>query len=419
MRSDEEFIAYVWEKYRLKQKKSEGKASEIVKAGTAEYQYHQANKTPHRRWMGWSAAAGVVVLAAAVIGGALFGPRIWTMTKPGENSGTPSFADSSAEAAWDGEEKGYGMWYRRVLCGDYRPEGDCRATVIAGPEELTAHLQAVDDQVERAGWEISSDCHSGWSVQEDLSLLLSRSPWHGKTKDIFNQAFFQEQDLLVIEYSSAWVFPFYPTYTLSWNREEGRLLIDAQQKLQTEQTAYYQLFVLLPKGTMTTPEKFSVELGGESGILVRKVSTGFLRMRRVLQPDGAEETEPLLLSHRALEKLLDEWRQQPSGLLDLDAEEKIENWKERYSEEFFEDCDLMVYSLTESSSSVQHRVFTTNPARLVIERWIEPIGKDEKGNNLYASLGDITSYLFFVEAPKGMLTSAEEIQIEVRPCFEG
>ena len=83
MRSDEEFIAYVWEKYRLRQKKSEGKASEIVKEGTAEYQYHQTNKTPHRRWIGWSAAAGVAVLAAAVIGGALFGPRIWTM---GEDS---------------------------------------------------------------------------------------------------------------------------------------------------------------------------------------------------------------------------------------------------------------------------------------------------------------------------------------------
>ena len=417
MRSDEEFIAYVWEKYRLKQKKSEGKASEIVKAGTAEYQYHQANKTPHRRWMGWSAAAGVVVLAAAVIGGALFGPRIWTMTKPGENSRTPSFADSSAEAAWDGEEKGYGMWYRRVLCGDYRPEGDCRATVIAGPEELTAHLQAVDEQVERAGWEISSDCHSGWSVQEDLSLLLSRSPWHGKTKDIFNQAFFQEQDLLVIEYSSAWVFPFYPTYTLSWNREEGRLLIDAQQKLQTEQTAYYQLFILLPKGGMTEPEKFSVEIDGVSA-LVRKVKTGFLSSGKIFDPDKAEDIQPYLLdSHQELVQLLEQWRQQPAGSLDLDTEDKIVDWKERYSEEFFEEYDLVLYSLTESSISIQHRVFAANPARLVIERWLEPIGMDENGNPLYSQLCALGSYTFFMEVPKGVLESEADIQVEVRTSF--
>lgn len=413
MRSDEEFIAYVWEKYRLRQKKSGEKTSEIARAETAEYQYQQTNKPPHRRWIGWSAAAGLVVLTAAVIGGMLFGPRIWMMTKPGENSGAPSFVDSSVYTAWDGEEKGYGMWYRRVLCGDYRPEGDCRATVIAEPEELTAHLQAVDDQVGKAGWKISSDCHSGWSVQEDLSLLLSRSPWHGKTKDIFDQAFFQEHDLLVIEYSSAWVFPFYPTYTLSWNREEGRLLIDAQQKFQTEQTAYYQLFILLPKGRMTAPEKFSVEIDGVSA-LVRKVKTGFLSSGKIFDPDKAEDIQPYLLdSHQELVQLLEQWRQQPAGSLDLDIEDKIADWRERYSEEFFEEYDLVLFSLTEGSSSIYHQVDVRDPVRPVIGRYVKQAGTDGNGKPIGYMLADLAGYAFFVEVPKGVLTSAEEIQIEV------
>lgn len=155
MRSDEEFIAYVWEKYRLRQKKSEGKASEIVKEGTAEYQYHQTNKTPHRRWIGWSAAAGVAVLAAAVIGGALFGPRIWTMGDRDSASAESSQAVSQETSATeqlgnDWEHTALALWYRRISDG-YRPEGDCRPTVITGPQALETHMQAVDMEAQDSG----------------------------------------------------------------------------------------------------------------------------------------------------------------------------------------------------------------------------------------------------------------------------
>lgn len=407
MRSDEEFIAYVWEKYRLRQKKSEGKASEIVKEGTAEYQYHQANKTPHRRWIGWSAAAGVAVLAAAVIGGALFGPRIWTMGDRDSASAESSQAVSQETSATeqlgnDWEHTALALWYRRISDG-YRPEGDCRPTVITGPQALETHMQAVDMEAQDSGRAVSDR-----KVQQNLSVLVScRFPEDGEAGRIFDEEFFGRRDLLVIEYTGRWSFPLLQSYTLFSRQGKVTLDLNAFARMQTEESSYWQLFIPVPKGTLIRPEGFTLEIGRHSAV-VQRMETGFLGTGEVLV------TKPYLVgSFQELDELLNQWRQGAAGPVDTNAAERIAEWQAEYNEDFFREYDLVLFSLTEGSSSIYHQVDVRNPARPVIGRYVKQTGTDGDGKPIGYMLADLAGYAFFMEVPKGVLTSAEEIQIEV------
>ena len=80
---------------------------------------------------------------------------------------------------------------------------------------------------------------------------------------------------------------------------------------------------------------------------------------------------------------------------------------------------MVLFSLTEGSISIQHRVFAANPAGPVIERWLEPIGTDENGNPLYFQLWALGSYTFFMEVPKGVLAPQADIQLEINTSFNG
>lgn len=125
-------------------------------------------------------------------------------------------------------------------------------------------------------------------------------------------------------------------------------------------------------------------------------------------------TKPYLVgSFQELDELLNQWRQGAAGPVDTNAAERIAEWQAEYNEDFFREYDLVLFSLTEGSSSIYHQVDVRNPARPVIGRYVKQTGTDGDGKPIGYMLADLAGYAFFMEVPKGVLTSAEEIQIEV------
>ncbi len=387
MRSDEEFYAYVWEKYRRRHPRGKRQGTAACPGG---YQYQAPAAVKSRRpWVSRCAAAGVTLLAATVIGGSIFGGRLLSVSGS-EGSGSVSSAPSEANNSGHGKRE-MNLWYRRISAG-YLPDGSCRATAVTDSEALQAHLRRVDSQGAEKGWPAAD-----WTVEEDLSGLSSFLPVNGRVSEVFDEAFFQRQDLLVVEYTSSWQFPMEGTYVVSWEGGAGTLTLDAHTTQIECATTYWQLFLPFDKGEAPQVETFTVEVNPPWDVTVRRVRTHFLE-------DEAIEKQPQRLSSREeLESLLTKWQGEITGYWDT---EDPENWKKRYGDAFFEEHDLIILPLTEPSGSIRHRV-TASPTRLAIERQVPCAGTC-----------DMAYYFFFMEAPKHSLTPDSTVEVEITTVYE-
>lgn len=384
MRSDEEFYAYVWEKYWQRHPK-DGRRTSIVPPGGG-YQYQSPTALPPRRLRsGRVVAAVVAVLAAAAVCGSIFDGRL--LIVGGEEESEVSSAISWADVSSGYGRREMGLWYRQISAG-YLSEGDCRAIVITDSEALQTHLRQVDEE----------GAEMGWTVEEDLSGLASWRPRNGRAAEVFDDTFFQDADLLVVEYTSSWQFPMMGTYVIT--REDGvdTLRLDAGAAQIECRTTCWQLFIPFEKGTAPQPETFTVQVNPPWDVVVRRVRTHFLE-------DEAMEKQPhLLFSRQELESLLTKWEREITGYWN---HEDPDSWRVRYSEAFFLEHDLVILPLTEPSGSITHRV-RASPTRLAIERQ-EP----------WAATCDMAYYLFFMEVPKGTLTPDSTVEVEITTVYEG